>query len=200
VGPVATPGPAEPEAAAPQPVAHIWPSDALAREMVKKAIRALSAKSIDPSVSALLACYFMTSSPNPGSILKIFDELDAEFRANDYTYECEDDEKNDRCKRVPDSSTMAKAAHGYTWGTFLGAITQAHIHLCMNTVSGQDNDCVASTIIHEMSHRYEGTEDHAYCNFCDEQECPKELSASDALDNADSFSAFAYKLWRITLT
>ena len=51
-----------------------------------------------------------------------------------------------------------------------------------------------------MSHRYAGTEDHAYCNFCDEQECPKELSASDALDNADSFSAFAYKLWRITLT
>jgi hypothetical protein len=180
--------------------AHIWPSDHIAREMVKKSIKALSADPVDPGVRELLARYFMTRTPSLRGILKVFDKLDAEFRANDYTYECEDVDENDRCKSVPDSSRMAKAAHGYTWGGILGALTGSHIHLCMNTVRDKDNVCVASTIVHEMSHRYAGTDDNAYCNFCDDADCPKELSAEDALENADSFSAFAYKLWPTSIT
>ena len=94
---------------------------------------------------------------------------------------------------------MAKAAHGYTWQGLQGSLTHAHIHLCMNTVRDKDNACVASTIIHEMSHRYANTDDHAYCNFCNDDNCPQMLSDADALDNADSYSSFAYKLWPMTI-
>jgi hypothetical protein len=181
---------------------HIWPSDGIARQMVRKAIKAISANPVDPGVRTLFTRYFMTSTPPLGKILAIFDKLEAEFRANDYTYECEDDKKNDRCKPPPDSPAMAmaKAAHGYTWSGALGAVTQAHIHLCMNSVrDNKTNECVASTMVHELSHRYAGTDDHAYCNFCNDESCPSGLTTDDALENADSYSGFAYKLWPMTV-
>ena len=60
---------------------HVWPADGLASQMVKKAIRVLSATAIDPSVTPLFTKYFMTSSPSPARLLKVFDKIDAEFRA-----------------------------------------------------------------------------------------------------------------------
>ena len=165
---------------------HVWPADYLARQMVKKAIKALSASPIEPSVAALFPKYFMTGSPSVAKILRVFDKVDAEFRDNDYTYECEEDCKSDD--------------NGYTWSGFVGALTSSHIHLCMNNFRSRSNECLARTIVHEFTHRYAGTDDNGYCKTgCGYSSCPAGLTADDALENADSHACFAYELWPMRL-
>jgi hypothetical protein len=165
---------------------HVWPADWIARQMVKKAIKALSATPIDPRVSALFPKYFATSTPQVAKMLHVLDKVDAEFRDNDYTYECEDDCESDD--------------NGYTWGGFAGALTQSHIHLCMTNFRSRANACLARTIVHEFTHRYASTDDNGYCKTgCGYASCPSELSADDALENADSYACFAYELWPIAL-
>ena len=94
---------------------------------------------------------------------------------------------------------VAKSAHGYTWDGLLGTLTQAHIHLCMASVRGSTVECVASTMVHELAHRYGGAGGDTYCNWCDDGDCPRTLTPDDALDNADSYSSFAYKLWPLAV-
>ena len=66
----------------------------------------------------------------------------------------------------------------------------------MNHLRGKANDCIARTIVHEFSHYYAGTDDNGYCKSgCGYDSCPATLSASDALENADSYACFAYELW-----
>lgn len=161
---------------------QIWPADYIARQMIKKAIKALSQKTIDPQVKALLKRFFMTETPSIAKILRVLDKLDVEFKDNDYTYECEYD-----C----DAKDYA-----YTTAGLAGSIVQAHIHLCMNKLKGfNELNCTAATIVHEMTHRYAGTDDHAYCNDCNDGSCPGSLTADDALDNADSYFGLVYKLY-----
>lgn len=117
--------------------------------MVKKALGVLSASPVDASVAALFPKYFMTSTPSISAIQSVFNSVDAEFGDNDYTYECEED-----CPR---------ADNGYTWSGVTGALTQAHIHLCMNNFRSRANDCLARTIVHEFTHRYADTADNGYC-------------------------------------
>jgi hypothetical protein len=165
---------------------HIWPADHLARQMVRKAVRALSASSIEPAVSALFPKYFMTSTPSVARILHVLDQVEIEFRDNDYTYECEDD-----C----DSED-----NGYTWSGIIGAITSSHIHLCMTNFRNRSNECLARTIVHEFTHRYAGTDDNGYCKTgCGYSSCPSDLTPDDALENADSYACFVYELWPMTL-
>jgi hypothetical protein len=165
---------------------QIWPADWIARQMVKKAIKALSQKTIDPQVTALLKRFFMTETPSVGTILKVLDKVDVEFTDNDYTYECE---------YSCDSKEYAET----TWGV-VGSIVQAHIHLCMGKLKGFDDlNCTAATIVHEMTHRYASTWDHAYCNDCDDKSCPATLSADDALNNADSYFGLVYKLYPLNV-
>ena len=156
--------------------AHVWPADYIARQMTKKAIRVLSTGPVPASVTPLLSKYFMNSTPSLAAILKVYDKIDVEYGANDYTYECEDD-----C-----SGTKL----GYVWGFW------SDIHLCMNHLRGWSNDCIARTMVHEMSHYYAGTDDNAYCKSgCGFTSCPSSLSADDALKNADSYACFAYELY-----
>jgi hypothetical protein len=65
----------------------------------------------------------------------------------------------------------------------------------MPTIRGKDVPCTAATIVHEMTHRYAGTDDHEYCNECNDRSCSTGLSAEDALDNADSYFGLVLKLW-----
>jgi hypothetical protein len=155
---------------------HIWPSDYIARQMTKKAIRVMTASPVDPSVTPLLSKYFMTATPSAAAILKVFDKIDVEYTANDYKYECEDDCSGQKL--------------GYVYGIW------TDIHLCMNHLRSFTNDCIARTMVHEMSHYYAGTDDNAYCKSdCGFSSCPSSLSAADALENADSFACFAYELY-----
>lgn len=165
---------------------HIWPADHIAKRMVKKAIKALSYSPIEAPVAALFPKYFMTSSPKIAKILHVFDQVDAEFRDNDYTYECEDD-----CEGTE---------FGHTWSGLTGAITQSHIHVCMNHLRDKANECIARTIVHEFTHRYADTDDNGYCKSgCGYSSCPSDLTEDNALENADSFACFAYEVWPMTL-
>jgi lysine-specific metallo-endopeptidase family protein len=165
---------------------HIWPADYLARQMVRKAVRALSASPIEPAVSALFPKYFMTSTPSVARILHVLDQVEVEFRDNDYTYECEDDCDSDD--------------NGYTWSGLLGAMTSSHIHLCMTNFQSRSNECLARTIVHEFTHRYAGTDDNGYCKTgCGYSSCPSDLTPDKALENADSYACFVYELWPMTL-
>jgi hypothetical protein len=165
---------------------HIWPADYIARQMVRKAIRALSASPVEPAVQALFPKYFMTSTPSIARILHVLDQVEVEFRDNDYTYECEDDCDSDD--------------NGYTWSGVLGAITSSHIHLCMTNFRSRSNECLARTIVHEFTHRYAGTDDNGYCKTgCGYSSCPADLTPDNALENADSYACFVYELWPMTL-
>lgn len=161
---------------------HIWPADHLAKQMVTKALGILGAASIDPAVTPLFTKYFMTSSPDISAIQSVFNSVDSEFSDNDYTYECEED-----CKSND---------NGYTTIGFWGALTSAHIHICMNNFRSRSNECLARTIVHEFTHRYAGTDDNGYCKSgCGYSSCPSSLTAAKALQNADSYACFAYELY-----
>jgi hypothetical protein len=154
----------------------VWPADYIARQMTKKAIRVLSTDPIPSSVTPVISKYFMTSTPRLAAILKVYDKIDAEYRANDYTYECEDD--------------CSGTELGYVYGFW------SDIHLCMNHLRAWTNECIARTMVHEMSHYYAGTDDNAYCKSdCGFASCPSSLSADDALNNADSYACLAYELY-----
>jgi hypothetical protein len=168
---------------------HVWPADYLARQMVKKAITALSASPVDPSVAALFPKYFMTTTPNIAAILNVFNKVNAAFAANDYTYECEES-----CKANWEA---------YTWSGLVGALTSAHIHLCAGYYRHCSNEDLAHAIVHEFTHRYASLSgDPAICNSwpCGTAAaCPSSLTPADALKNADSYGAFAQDLWGLSI-
>ena len=160
--------------------AHIWPADRIARQMVEKAIRVLSASPVDPAVTPLLSKYFMSNAPSISTILAVFRKIKKDFDGNDYQYECEDDCEDE---------------NAYVYGIW------TDIHLCMNMLRGKANDCIASTIVHEFSHYSANTDDESgRCYDCASfPGCPVSLSASDATDNADSYAAFAYELYPMSV-
>jgi hypothetical protein len=121
----------------------------------------------------------MTRTPDVTAIAKVFRRVKTAFDNDKYTYECEEDCGGRRL-----------AYSGWAWD----------IHLCMNKIRGWANDCIAMIIIHEFTHKYAGTGhgwifSTAFCyDGCALTGCPSSLSASDALDNAYSFSGFAGEL------
>ncbi len=160
--------------------AHIWPADRIARQMVEKAIRVLSASPVNPAVTPLLSKHFMSSTPSISTILAVFRKIKKDFDGDDYQYECEDD---------------CEEENAYVYGIW------TDIHLCMNMLGGKANDCIASTIVHEFSHYSANTDDESgRCYDCASfPGCPSSLSASDATDNADSYAAFAYELYPMSV-
>jgi hypothetical protein len=78
--------------------------------------------------------------------------------------------------------------HGYVYTGLFGLIrTASDVHMCPDWFASTNSVEKAATIIHEMSHKYSGTDDKAY-----EWETAKYqgLSTGQALDNAESFGAF----------
>jgi outer membrane protein OmpA-like peptidoglycan-associated protein len=63
----------------------------------------------------------------------------------------------------------------------------ANVHLC-GAAFGRSAVDLAETIVHESSHKFDNTDDKAYCWGG----CPATLSRWSAYDNADSFSKFAW--------
>jgi len=156
--------------------AHIWPADWIARNMVNKAIRVLRSTPPDPAIRPLLSRHFMSATPDIPTIHGVYQEIKNDFDDNDYQYECEYDCTNE---------------NAYVYGLW------TDIHLCMNQLRGRANDCIASTIVHEFSHYSANTDDESgRCYDCGNFfGCPVGLSTSDAVDNADSYAAFAYELY-----
>jgi hypothetical protein len=166
---------------------YVWPSDYVARQMVEKAIRVLGASPTDPAVTSLLSDYFRTSTPPIADIISGFNKVNTAFTNNNYTYECETS-----C----DGADNAYTRKNMPWG---------RIHLCMESgIKGWTTECIARAIVHEFSHKYARLDDEMYCNTgCAAGDacspCNAALSASDALDNADSFACFAYKLYFVSI-
>jgi hypothetical protein len=129
-------------------------------------------------VDSLLQNYFNDSSA--GTYLHVLQGLDTMIDgfAGGFTVEC-----------VQPGSFM------YTWHCPEDTIAYtrlvwANIHLC-GRAFGRSNAALAETLVHESSHKFDSTEDNAYC----EGGCPSGLSPSDAWNNADSFSKFAWAVY-----
>jgi hypothetical protein len=157
---------------------RVWPADGVARKLVASAINAVANNSTNTDVVDMLKRYFMTTSPNRLAMMKVLHAVSQAFADNDYTYEC-----NESC----DSNAYVKALP-------LIGIGFGDIELCMNNLRRATTEIIGRTLLHEFTHRYPDTDDNAYCKK--DKKCPDSLSASDALDNADSYACFAYEAWK----
>jgi hypothetical protein len=70
---------------------------------------------------------------------------------------------------------------------------QGRIHINFQWITTQTAQKVARTIIHEGSHKFIGTQDHAYKY---EKAKYAALTVAKAVGNADSFAYFAYSTWK----
>jgi Domain of unknown function (DUF4157)/Lysine-specific metallo-endopeptidase len=152
-------------------IAEINSAIPVAQTMINRAITALGGTQT-PATVALLDNYFRSHDVHTRlhammSFLNILRGLRSNF-----TIECE----------APQNSTCdGNNAYVYTFLSIAG-----NLHLCPGAFGRSTND-LAETIIHEASHKFDNTDDEAYCW----SGCPTTLSNDDALDNADSFSKFA---------
>jgi Domain of unknown function (DUF4157)/Lysine-specific metallo-endopeptidase len=165
---------------------YVWPADGVAKQMVNKAIRVLGASPTDPAVTPLLAKYFMSSAPNITTILGVYQKIQSDFTADNYTYECEDG-----CDE--DESAYVRARLRYVG-------ISPNIHLCMTLLRTYTRNCMASIIVHEFSHYSAHTDDKSACYVsCDTSGCPATFSQSDALDNASSYANFTLELFTVSI-
>ncbi len=158
----------------------IWPADHLARQMVLDAMAAVTAKPI--GAGALFADYFMTPTPDFLTVLTPFAKVGQAFADNDYTYEC-----HEKCE---DKEELAHVSN-------IGSIRYGNIHLCMNKLRSNPNNCFANTIVHEFMHRFADMSDHLYCHTGCLIGCPGGMTVDEALDNADSYAGFAYEAHKL---
>lgn len=156
---------------------RIWPGDGIARQMTKNAINVLNGP-LSGSIKLMLSQHFMTTTPNISRIKQAYTVIDRAFESNDYSYVC-----NDSCRGEDLAETDGN---------------DDKIYLCMSALRYLNRQAIATTILHEFGHAFANMIDKVYCGHppsC--EDCPKSLSASDALDNADSYACFAEKLWTI---
>jgi hypothetical protein len=90
------------------------------------------------------------------------------------------DPTNMRCE--PAGSTQCGGANAYTFWAIL--VPSVSMHFCADFITRDDRE-VALVILHEATHKYGRTDDHAYGSDA------LGLSTETALDNADSYEQFA---------
>lgn len=76
--------------------------------------------------------------------------------------------------------------------TTVNGAAQGSIHIEFNLLKAALRNVVSMTLIHEASHRFANTQDHAYAY----QSGYPSLTRAQAIDNADSYAFFA---WSISL-
>jgi hypothetical protein len=91
--------------------------------------------------------------------------------ADDFTIECEDD---------------CDTANAYVYGLW------TDIHMCMNVIKNDSARRFGEILLHEVSHDAVDTDDEQY--FYPPAGSRTTLSVGDALDNADSYEAFAAQI------
>lgn len=100
-----------------------------------------------------------------------FQKIASYLAADDFTIECEDD---------------CDGANAYVYGIW------TDIHLCMNNLSSASARRIGEVLVHEVSHVVDRTDDNEY--FYPPAGGRTTLGRSDAIDNADSFEAFAAQI------
>jgi hypothetical protein len=161
----------------PSDVAEIAAAKPIAIDMVRKAIRVIGAPTT-PAVSALLTKYFNDSSVSTQLHALIGYRALLSGITSSFTVECE--------KR---SSFMYSHFCGGAYA-YVRVHPWTHVHLC-EAAFGRSATDLAETIVHESSHKFDSTDDEAYCWGG----CPTSLGRWDAYDNADSFSKFAWEAY-----
>jgi hypothetical protein len=146
--------------------------------MVDKAIQVLGAAQSDPvtpHVKALLRKYF--GDDGVSTYLHALEGFVAIKRglADNVTYECEN----------PGSFMYNYFCDG-NLAYVRSSIVAINIHVC-DSAFNEDDVGLARVLVHENSHKYDGTADNQYCwTGCT-------LDRWDAYNNADSYAQFARK-------
>jgi hypothetical protein len=146
---------------------------------VRKANRALIAAvsqhpRLPPRVSAMLTQHFHTTDKNDIiTIQRRMDDIEAAM-SRGIDFECE--------------TSCDPGVGGYVWKFIFWEV--GHVHICFNLFNQVSQDIREEIVIHEIGHRHVGLDDEAYSW----QPAYAKLSAKDAMDNADSYAAFARRL------
>ncbi len=73
------------------------------------------------------------------------------------------------------------------------------VHVCAEAFNRKgDMQHISTTILHELSHRLDNTDDKKYCGFNGEGKC-EDLSTEAAIDNADSYAQFAHEYFNASI-
>ncbi|MBO0733356.1 MAG: hypothetical protein J2P49_03395 [Methylocapsa sp.] len=124
--------------------------------------------------------YFRISESSPNmpnliaAVLGVYEQISSHFKAGDYDYEC-------NCHDCPDP------------GTDLGCISigEGPVIVCIANQRG-GAETLAEAFVHELSHRFAGSDDFSYCKSgpgC------AELTPDKAIGNATSYNLFAADAW-----
>jgi len=156
-------------------------ADAQANALVENAIACLSMSPPPPWVDKALLDYFSISASNQNkddlvaAILGVYGQLSSHFAAGDYDYNCS-------C-----SWLCPRKASGCT------DIGAGPIELCVENLSSIGGIPLAGpgVIVHELSHRFAGTDDLSYCPTVS---C-RDLTSGQAIGNAESYKMFALQAW-----
>ncbi|MGK5169323.1 M35 family metallo-endopeptidase [Geodermatophilus sp. CPCC 205761] len=150
-----------------------------ATSMARRAVDALTAYTAahpggtqDPRTAQLLRDCFASDSLWTAMRARAgFARIKAYLDADDFTIECEDD---------------CDTANAYVYGVW------TDIHMCMNVIKNESARRFGEILLHEVSHDAHGTDDEQY--FYPPAGSRTTLSVGDALDNADSYEAFAAQI------
>jgi outer membrane protein OmpA-like peptidoglycan-associated protein len=163
-------------------LAIAWPA---AKLMAEKAIEwAVAGKS---SVhSHLLERYFgPDATTNIVGIRAGYQKILSRWEDWDPEFECHAQTEGSCKNKDPHLITLA-----YVKTKGKGPFNRAYgnVHVCAASFNSINNmQKISATVLHELSHRLDGTDDHAYCK--NPPQC--NLSTEKALDNADAYSEFA---------
>jgi outer membrane protein OmpA-like peptidoglycan-associated protein len=163
-------------------LAIAWPA---AKLMAQKAIEwAVAGKS---SVhSHLLERYFgPDATTNIVGIRAGYQKILSKWEDWDPEFECHAQTEGSCKNKDPHLITLA-----YVKTKGRGPFNRAYgnVHVCAASFNSiNDMQKISATVLHELSHRLDGTDDHAYCK--NPPQC--NLSTEKALDNADAYAEFA---------
>jgi outer membrane protein OmpA-like peptidoglycan-associated protein len=150
----------------------------IAEAMVRRAIYVLGDPAT-PALRALLVRYFNNSSEDTQRHVLAGLQRTLSGLRHDVKFECEQRGSFLYDWACPRKGTTVTT--GYVYG-YVGF----RVHLCEEGFD-QNDIGLATTLVHELSHMWDYTDDKEYC----QGGCGPSLTPEDALDNADSYARFA---------
>ncbi|HEU4324184.1 MAG TPA: M35 family metallo-endopeptidase [Roseiflexaceae bacterium] len=143
----------------------------LAVQMGSSAQAKLSVTPLDPAVETQFRRFFMsTSAEHIAKARSVLGETLAGLQANPTDMKCE-----------PSSGPQCNGANAYTAGPEIPFVS---LHFCSDFLQNSNDRTIAIVVLHEATHKYAGTDDHAYFDAV------FSLSTEQALDNADTYEQF----------